>query len=168
MKISSLLRQACCWATTLVVLLVSLGCSADSLLNQPVEMMIRAEGEAVILKVQNNTGLPLELPADLVNGPRSTERSIFLVVKDLDGHLLKRCAIVEVEPERMRNFVVQNDQSRNFDIPLHVLASTYCASAFEVVAVYGVLMGDDKVKEISSSNNLVVRPKPEEVFFSAP
>ena len=132
-------------------------CGAKPVAASDVDLRLTSGTAALVLTVENRSVESLDLPADLVNGPRSVARSVFLEVRDQRGTDLKRCAIVEIEPERMRDVRVLPGEKKVFDIPLQTLAATYCAQTMKVAAVYGSLAHDDRLLPIAVSNEIDVQ-----------
>lgn len=134
-------------------------CSAKPAAADDVKLKLAHSSDALTLTVKNDSEEPLSLPADLVNGPRSVTHSVFLEVRNRGGKSLKRCAIIEVEPERMRSVQISKGDEGIFTIPLNTLAATYCASKLSVRAVYGSLTNDDQTVPITSSRQVDVEIK---------
>lgn len=136
-------------------LLMFTACAGSSTAGADVALLLRVKDEKHIeLVVTNETDAMLKLPADMVNGPRGTGRSVFLVVRDKSGHQVKRCAIVEVEPERMRDVAVKPSQTAVMTVALSTLMATYCEPKLRLYAAFGSLSRDDQVIANSRSNVL--------------
>lgn len=122
-----------------------------------VDLVLRAgSGDLVQLLITNQSKTMLSLPADIVNGPRDTSGSVFLIVQDEKGRMLKRCAIVELEPGRMRDVLIAQKTSEVLTIPVSTLKATYCVQKLRVQAVFGSLSMDDRVIPSEKSNVITV------------
>lgn len=158
MKTSRFCSSALMGATLAVGCCFSLSACAEQTHREEVLLSMERIGpQAMELVVRNERQEPMRLPADIVNGPRATKDSVFLVVQDFNGVAIDRCAIVEIEPEKMHDVVIPPGESVAFAVPLRTLEATYCRPGL-VHAAYGSLTADDHVIAKATSNVVRVEP----------
>jgi hypothetical protein len=148
-------RSLLCVGSSLLLILAA--CARSSKGAEDVQLLLRSRDSShVELVVTNRTDTPLALPADIVNGPRDATRAVFLVARNRQGDLIKRCAVVEVEPDQMRDVTVHPGETVVLTLAVATVVATYCAQQVSLQAEFGGLAQDDRVSARAASNVLDV------------